>query len=187
MTHWLQFIQLFNFELRYVPARSHQGPDALLRAPRDNLESEAQSLDDLIVEINNYHIGPNTTRGGNQSKVPGEPQSDAMFWEEGEDLFCLAHSLEEDGLEVIEEEDGQGDEEEDEEEEDDNNKRYFGRWGLLYEYLETSEDPEYITEVDQLWVKKNAPQFLVNKGRLFRRARIPTSWYCLIRSNRNKR
>lgn len=45
MTRWISFIQLFDFELRHVPAERHAGLDGLSRRPRA-LEDSSDTTND---------------------------------------------------------------------------------------------------------------------------------------------
>lgn len=48
MTRWLNFIQLFDFELWHVPAARHLLPDGLSRVTRDDGDSDAESVEEMI-------------------------------------------------------------------------------------------------------------------------------------------
>ena len=52
MTRWVRYILLFDFEFRHVPGKKHTLPDGLSRARRDDEDSDAMDLDDMIEEVN---------------------------------------------------------------------------------------------------------------------------------------
>jgi hypothetical protein len=51
MTRWVRFILLFDFEFRHVAGKKHTLADGLSRVRRDEEDSEAEDLDDLIQEV----------------------------------------------------------------------------------------------------------------------------------------
>jgi len=56
MTRWVRFILLFDFEFRHVAGKKHTLPDGLSRAPRDDDDSDAEDLDNLIREVNLHDV-----------------------------------------------------------------------------------------------------------------------------------
>jgi hypothetical protein len=60
MTRWVRYILLFDFEFRHVPGKKHTLADGLSRARRDDEDSEAMDLDEMISEVNLLELESNS-------------------------------------------------------------------------------------------------------------------------------
>ncbi|KAE8225689.1 hypothetical protein CF326_g7827 [Tilletia indica] len=89
MTRWVQYLKLFNHQIRHVPGRHHTLPDGLSRTDFDTVEPAEDSMDDKIgLEARALGIGSaDTTSSSGETKQDQQTSTD----QEEEKVFGKAH------------------------------------------------------------------------------------------------